>query len=130
MAASTRILPYLKLPIGNKKIYKFEEGDAKMDEKENSIVIPYDHYWHKHPSGEFILMGKNAHETWKINDKEIDRDLKALAIDGFAAQMASYSSVKPTWGHEDNVMAKETENKFGFLDKFGRKSNKKEEKNE
>jgi hypothetical protein len=56
--------------------------------------------------------------------QEINKDLKTEAIDGFASQMASFSSVKPTWGHEDNVMAKETENKFGFLDKFGRKKPK------
>jgi hypothetical protein len=130
LVVSTRLIPYLKIPIGNKKMFKFDLEDVSMDKKEDSIVVPYDHYWQPHPDGTFILMGRKAEKTWHIVDSEIDRDLKKLAIDGFAARMASYSSVKPTWGHEDNVMAKETQGKFGFLDKFGRKSKNQEEEKE
>jgi hypothetical protein len=100
---------FWRIPLGRKKIFHFNPKNVIYDDERKVIKIPYNYYWSMLPSGEFTLASPNIQDNWKFNMAEITNDTRTLAIDGYASQMASYSSVKPTWGHEERIMEKEGE---------------------
>lgn len=104
-----------KLPLGNKRTFMFNSKDANMDAKQGLIIVPYNIYWNIHPSGEYILINEGNRDIYEYAQQEIIGDLNKLNTDGYASQMSSYSSVKPTWGHEERIMEKENEGRaLGF----------------
>jgi len=113
MVAKTRHLGNLIWWQPRTFVFPLDNVYTKSEKKE--IVIPHNYYWNRHPDGTFVLVSPHGEKTFTWNTENVDKDLKEIAIDGFAAQMASYSSVKPTWGHEERMMEKESEGKaLGF----------------
>ena len=112
------------------KTFSFLKKEVILDYDKKTIRIPYNYYWEKHPDGTFMLITPNSESTFKFNMDIVNKDLKQSAIDGYASQMASYSSVRPTWGHERDVIEQEGKAKFGFLDRLKGKSKPKEESEE
>lgn len=122
--AETRLIG--KIPLGDKKVFIFSPKDVIMDAGKKMVCIPYNLYWNLHPSGEFVLIGDADKESYNYAQSEINLDLREITTDGFAAQMASYSSVKPTWGHDERMMEKESEGKALGFSRFLKKKPKEE----
>jgi len=108
-------IPILNIPIGKSKNFTFIKSDVFMDEGKGTIRIPANYFWERNSDGTFMLISPHISEVeeW-VNDK-MYKDLYETGIDGLASQMTSYSSVKPTWGHEERIMEKENEGRaLGF----------------
>jgi len=120
ITADTRILNLGKLcvGIGNTKIFRFEpDGVVEFDPP--FITIPYNYYFTYSPTGSYILMNQERSAKNYVNDFEkVNAELKELAINGFASQMASFSAVKPTWGQQRDEIERKGKARFGFLDDF------------
>lgn len=95
--------------------FSFMKEDVFLDQQKKIIKIPANYFWEKNSEGTMILISPNIDEVKGWADEKMYKDAHETAIDGYASQMSSYSSVKPTWGHEEKMMDKETEGKaLGF----------------
>lgn len=130
ISAETRILPMVGIPAGNRQIFMMNKKDVRMEANTNRIIVPYNLYWNEHPSGEMMLIGSDTKITYGYAQREINLELKKLAIDGFASQMMSFSATKPTWGHEDQQKQKELDAKTLGFGKFLKRKEKPYESDE
>jgi hypothetical protein len=109
------VIPIINFPIGKPKNYCFMKSDVFMDETKGTIKVPANYFWERNWEGTFILISPHISEVKDWTDEKMYKDLHETSIDGYASQMTSYSSVKPTWGHEERVMEKENEGRaLGF----------------
>lgn len=111
------------------QVFVFQLENVKPNEHKKTVMIPYNYYWEKQPDGTMALIAPDFSETIDFVNEKVYKDLHTTAIDGYAAQMVSFSSVKPTWGHEERTTEKENEGRAlgigGFLKS---KKSEKEEK--
>jgi len=117
----------LKLVWWKPMSFSFMKGDVFIDEKKGVIKIPANYFWERNWDGTMILISPKIAEVQEWVDDKMYKDLHEVAIDGYATQMASYSSVKPTWGHEERIVEKEGEGKALGFGGFLKKKKKKEE---
>jgi len=118
-------LPVFKVGFGKPKNYAFMKSDVFMDEKKGSIKVPANFFWERNSDGTFMLISPHIEDIQNWVDDKLYKDIHETAIDGYATQMSSYSSVKPTWGHDERMMDKEGESRMGALENIPFVGNKK-----
>jgi len=127
VTAKTRHLAYLIW--WHPTNFAFSKNSVFVDTQKGIIKIPANYFWERNSEGTMLLMSPRGKDIKDWVDEKMYKDIHEIAIDGYASQMTSYSSVKPTWGHEERIVEKENEGRAlgfgGFLKK--KKPEKKED---